>query len=113
MKLIEALPEFSAELEACLSAVGREDVACQIKEVEIERYSYDDTCNAAYIYIKSPRPLNVVETNIIGLKHSETIPVEHEYGVNVDTDNFCRIRGIELLSGKAIADKLYSLGLLQ
>lgn len=106
MKLVEALPEFSVELQTCLSIAGREDIACQVQEVELERYTYDASVNAAYIYVKSPRPLNVVEVNIIGLKHGETISVEHRYWVNVDTDNFGRLSGIELLIGSDIAAKL-------
>jgi hypothetical protein len=106
MKLVEALPEFSAELQACLSSVGREDIGCQVPEVELERYTYDDSIDAAYVYVQSPRILNAVEVNIIGLKHGETIPVEHRYSVNVDTDNFGRLRGIELLNGGDVVAKL-------
>jgi uncharacterized protein YuzE len=98
VKLAKALPEFSAELQSCLSTLGREDIAVQVQEVEIERYTYDDSAKAAYIYVQSPRLLNVAEVNIIGIKHGETISVEHRYWVNVDTDNFGRLRGIELLN---------------
>jgi hypothetical protein len=52
------------------------------------------------------RELNIVEKNLIGIKHGQTIQVEHRYWVNVDTDNFGRLRGIEVLDGRELAAKL-------
>lgn len=106
MRLVEALPAFSSELAASLAALGRDDLKAQIDDADIERYTFDDSSNAAYIYLQSPSRLNVVEQNIIGVKHGETVPVEHEYWVNVDTDNFNRLSGIELLNGSDVAKKL-------
>lgn len=40
------------------------------------------------------------------MKHGETIELEHHYWVNVDTDNFGRLRGIEILDGKELAANL-------
>jgi hypothetical protein len=48
----------------------------------------------------------VVEKNIIGIRHGETIPVEHPYWVNVDIDNFGRLTRIELLNGGDVALRL-------
>jgi len=106
IKLAEILPQFVSELESSFRTSGQEDIAVQLKEVHVVRYTYDNSCDAAYIYLQSPRPLNVVEENIIGIKHGETIPVEHKNWVNVDTDNFGRLRGIEILIGSDIAGKL-------
>jgi uncharacterized protein YuzE len=106
VKLLEVLPEFSAELWASLVKADHKDLAAQIADVEIERYTYDASCNAAYVYLHSPCALNVVEKNIIGIKHGETISVEHPYWVNVDTDNFGRLTGIELLNGSEVARRL-------
>ena len=103
MKLSETLPEFSTELRELLIKVGREDIAVQVGEVEFERYSYDDSCDAASIFVQSPRELNVVEKNIIGVKYEESVSVDHPYLVNVDIDNFGRLRAIELLKGSKIA----------
>ncbi|MGA2798840.1 MAG: hypothetical protein ABSE63_14770 [Thermoguttaceae bacterium] len=105
-KLAEILPQFVSELESSFSTSGQEDFAVQLKEVNVVRYTYDNSCDAVYIYLESPRPLNVVEENIIGIKHGETIPIEHRYWVNIDTDNFGRLRGIEILIGSDIAKKL-------
>lgn len=87
-------------------ALGRNDLAEQLQEIELERYTYDDSCNAVYLYLQSPRQLNVVEANTIGVKYGETIAVEYRYWANVDTDNFGRLRGIELLNGAEVAAKL-------
>jgi uncharacterized protein YuzE len=109
IKLAEILPQFVSELESSFLAFGQDDIAVQLKEVDVVRYTYDKSCDAAYIYLQSPRLLNVVEENIIGIKHGETIPVEHRYWVNIDTDNFGRLRGIEILIGSDIAKKLSAL----
>ena len=106
MRLVKALPRFSSDLAASLAALGHNDLKLQVDDVEIERYTFDDSCNALYIYVQSPRPLNTIERNIIGVKHGETIPVEHEYRVNVDTDNFGRLTGIEVLNGSDVAKEL-------
>jgi hypothetical protein len=91
MKLFEALPEFSAELWASLVRAGHKDLAAQIADVEIERYTYDASCNAAYVYIRPARDLNGVEKNITGIRHGKTTPVDHPYWVTVDTDNSGRL----------------------
>jgi uncharacterized protein YuzE len=106
MKLVKLLPEFSTELETFFLARGREDIASQVPEVEVECYTYDDSCGALYIYVLSPQQLNVVEANIIGVRHGSTIEVKHRYWVNIDTDNFGRLRGIELLNGSEVAQML-------
>jgi uncharacterized protein YuzE len=96
--LAEVLPDLVDELAELLQASGRDDLAAQLREVEVTRWTHDTSCDAAYIYLRSPRPLNVVEQNVVGVKHGETVPVEHRRWVNVDTDNFGRMTGIELLS---------------
>jgi uncharacterized protein YuzE len=104
--LAEMLPELVAELESSLVAGERGDLGSQLREVQVVRCTYDASCDAAYIYVQSPRIINAVEENIIGVRHGETIPVEHKYWVNVDTDNFGRLLGIELLRGGDVASRL-------
>ena len=106
MKLFEALPEFSTELWASLVRAGHKDLAAQIADVEIERYTYDASCNAAYVYIRPASDPNGVEKNLIGIKNRKPITVEHPYCVNVDTDNYGRLTGIELLNGGEVARRL-------
>jgi hypothetical protein len=73
----------------------------EFSEATIARCTHDASCNACYIYLEPSRSLNVVESNIIGVKHGRTIPVEHPFWVNVDVDNFNRPMGIELLSASS------------
>jgi uncharacterized protein YuzE len=92
------LPDLASELAQCLRVSGRNDLADQIQEVEITRWTHDAECDAAYIYLRSPRQLNVVELNVIGVRHGETVPVKHPRWVNLAVDNFGRIMAIELLN---------------
>jgi len=110
--LVDVLPEFVAELEGLLTAAKREDVAHQLREAMILRCTHDPSCDAVYIYVQSSRPLNVVEANIIGVRHEETIPVESRYWANLDMDNFGRLQGIELLCGGEAADRLAAIAVL-
>ncbi len=106
MKLIEVLPEFSLELEASLTAQGRLDIGEQIRGAEIEYYTYDEDADAMSIRLCPSSPLNIVETNIIGIKHGETITVDHSDYVVLDTDNFNRLSCIEILFAGDIASRL-------
>jgi len=69
-----------------------------MRNASVTRVTFDGSANAAYIYVEESRLLNVVEQNIIGVCHGETIPVECRYWVNLDTDNFGRLSGVEILN---------------
>ena len=101
--LAELMPEFFAEVYQLLETEGRGDLASQLRECSITRVTYDRAADAAYIYLRSAKTLNIVENNIIGVKHGETISLQHPWMVNLDTDNFGRLVGIEVLSGKRVA----------
>lgn len=94
----DVLPDLVDELAESLRASGRNDLAVQRREVEVARWTHDTSVGTAYIDLRSPRQLNVVEHTIIGVGHGETVPVDHRCCVNVDTDNLGRVTGIELLS---------------
>jgi hypothetical protein len=106
VKLTEIVPEFVVELEAALRAVGHPELAEELPLAELDRWSFDEACDAAYLVVLARRELNAIEKNIIGVKHGQTIQVEHRYCVNVDTDNFGRLRGIEVLNGGELTAKL-------
>jgi uncharacterized protein YuzE len=105
-KLVDVLPALVAELAESLIASGRADVAGEVANAWIDRATYDPSCNAAYIHLRSSRELNAVERNIIGTRHGETLRVEHPYEVNIDVDRTGRVSGIELLNGSAVEAKL-------
>jgi hypothetical protein len=104
--LAEAIPDFADEIGGLLRAKGRDDLAAQLADVGIARWTSDRAVAAAYIYIESPRKLNVVEQNIIGVRQGETIALAGKHWVNVDVDKFGRLAGIELLNPGDIPGRL-------
>jgi uncharacterized protein YuzE len=104
--LIESFPTLAAELSRQLCLAGRVPLADQIDTAAIARVTFDDAANAGYIYVQPSRELNVMETNIVGVRHGETLEVETPYRTNIDTDNFGRLMGIEILAPGDIKDEL-------
>jgi hypothetical protein len=100
--LAQYVPEFTAELSTALADAGYPELGQPFADATIVRFTYDSTCGAGYIYLESSRQLNVVEHNIIGVRHGKTIPVEHPFLVCVDVDNFDRPVGIELLEASSL-----------
>ena len=106
-KISEFLPEFIAEAQASPEAQGRTDLAEQLAILELSRWTYDAEEDAMYLYLSGQAPLNIVEQNIIGIRHGESIKLDALEGwVVIDTDNFDRIRGIEVLWRQDVAEKL-------
>ena len=97
-KLIDTFPVLTRELSQSLHNAGREALADQIDTALITRITFDSEANAGYIYLAPSRQLNVVETNIVGVRQGETIPVETQFWTNIDIDNFGRLVGIEILN---------------
>lgn len=106
VKLADFLPQFTVELREILGAAGEPDLAAQLSGAEVLACSYEPEAKAGYIKLESAQELNAVERNVITVRHGRTVPVEHPYWVNVDTDNFNRITGIELLDAPGLASKL-------
>ena len=98
MKLTIEFPDVTARIKAALNSAGRDDLAGQIGEADVIRWTFDEDAEASYIYVQSPRQLNVVETNVVGVKHGETVVFETDEGTAVDVDNFGCLTGIELLN---------------
>jgi len=104
--LVETLPDLVSDIENALIRIGRGDVADQLREVQLERWTYDEFANAGYLYLSSPRDLNVVNQNIVGVKHGETLCPSDDLPVNLDLDNHRRLTGIELLDASSIISRL-------
>jgi uncharacterized protein YuzE len=94
-------PELTAALVAELTAGGKTDLAAQFETATVRGVTFDSSADAGYIYVTSARELNVVETNIVGVRHGETIPLTSTFEVYLDTDNFGRVAGVEILSPPA------------
>jgi len=106
-KLIESFPSLVANLSQQLRVAGRTHLADQVDAAVIHKVTFDEAANAGYIYVQPLRDLNVVETNIVGTRNGETIEVETPYWTNIDTDNFGRLVGIEVLAPGDIKGELW------
>lgn len=73
------------------------DLVGQIRSARVTRVSFDPDANSGYIYVHSGRDLNVIEQNIIGIKHGRTVQVPGEIWMYIDVDNLERLMGIEIL----------------
>ena len=97
MKLTEALPEFVAVLEGALLHLGRGDLVVQLKSAVLQRWTYDDFADTTYLVL-SPA------------ESTDRLSLYDEAGANIDTDDHGRVCGIEILEGRAIADRLGKAG---
>ena len=107
IRISELLPDFVAAAQASLEAQGHSELAQQLVSLELSRWTHDPEADAMYLYLSGQRPLNVVEQNIIGVRHGECIELEDLEGMVVlDIDNFQRISGIEILWREDILTEL-------
>ncbi len=107
-KLIEIAPNLAREMMLGLAS-GRTNLADQVKNAVVDRWTYDSSsgADAIYIYLIPHRELNAVEQNIVGLQHLASIPIGAREGTMVvDIDNFARVMGIEVLFRKDVVEVL-------
>ena len=81
-------------------------LADQVDQAVIDRVTFDGSARAGYIYVRPSRDLNVVETNIVGVGHGETIEVKTQYWTNIDMDSFARVVGVEVLAPGELMNEL-------
>jgi hypothetical protein len=105
-RLVDAFSLLAGEVAESLRALGRADLAQQIDGAVVSRVTFDDSVGAGYIYVEPERMLNIVDANIIGVRHGETITVGTQFDVVIDTDNFGRLMGIEVLAPGALRSTL-------
>lgn len=100
MKLDEALPFLVLDLEAALAHLGRGRVAVQLRDVVVERWTYDEHADAGYVYLRSPKaPAGAPSAG-------ETVSVFDELGINLDTDRQGHLVGMEIQGAHAIVAQL-------
>ncbi|HET9268568.1 MAG TPA: hypothetical protein VFO31_10405 [Vicinamibacterales bacterium] len=106
IKLVDVFPALANQLAQSLRAEGLDSLAEQVNAAVVQRVTFDESVNAGYIHVVPARALNVVEANIIGVRHGRAIDVETEYGAVIDIDNFERLSGIEILAPGVLAAEL-------
>ena len=110
-RIADAVPDLIAEIQRFLVGEGQNDIADQFDDLALSRWTYDATVDALYVYLTGQRSINAVEQNVIGTRHGECIEIRHCEGtVVLDTDNFNRVTGIEILNRKDIKKKLEKFG---
>ena len=95
VKLADALPELVADIEDALIHIGRGDLAGQLREAVLERWTYDEIADTTVLHLQSPQ-----------VQEGETLSLYDELGVNLETDVHGRLRGVEVLEGKRVLSHL-------
>ena len=93
MRLALALPDLVSDMESALVHLGRGDLVDQLKRAVLERWTYDDFADTAYLVLAEGT-------------HADRLSLYDELGVNLDTDAQGRLCGIEILEGRRIATRL-------
>jgi uncharacterized protein YuzE len=106
MKLVHALPAFVSDMEIALVNLGRGDLVEQLKVVILERWTYDDFSDTAYLYLRSPSAPNLPAERVIDVLNADRLSLYDELGVNLDTDDRGRLCGIEILEGTRVTSQL-------
>jgi uncharacterized protein YuzE len=98
--LQEALPILVLDLESALAHLGRGKVADQLRAVVIERWTYDENADTAYVHFRPPSPPEGAA------QAGETVSVYDELGINLDIDSQGRLTGMEIQGAGAIVAQL-------
>jgi uncharacterized protein YuzE len=104
--LKEALPYLVLDLESALVHIGRGDVSDQLRRATIERWTYDEIADAAYLHLRVPQSPGAVDESSAGEAPGETVSVYDELGINLDTDSQGRLTGMEILGGRSVIAQL-------
>jgi uncharacterized protein YuzE len=106
MKLAQALPDLVLAMENALAHLGRGDLAEQLRELTLERWTYDDFSDTAYLYLAWPANVKLPRRRLLDSPQGDRLSLYDEAGVNLDIDAQGRLAAIEVLDGKRIASRL-------
>lgn len=104
--LAQVLPELVSDMEPALLHLGRGDLVKQLKQASLGRWSYDEFSDTAYLYLRPPSTPNPPDEGAFDPMHAERLSLYDELGVNLDCDAHGRLRGIEILEGRRVAEML-------
>ena len=97
VKLREALPDLVLDLEGALLPIGRGDLVRQLNEATLERWTYDEFSDTAYLFLTSES---------LERTHLDVLSLYDELGINLETDGRGKLCGLEILDGKRITSRL-------
>jgi len=103
VSLKAALPFLALDVEYALVNIGRGDVVNQLREAIIERWTYDEAVDAAYLHLRAPDGAHDTRA---APSPGEAVSVYDELGITLDTDGQGRLTGMEIMGGKAIVAQL-------
>ena len=108
VKLIELLPNFTAELQLACERLGRADLTAQLATVELDNNSYNVETRVAQLRLRhAVEKSDVAEpANGESAPANESVVLRHRYGVKAETDNAGRLRRLIVSHGTDIAEAL-------
>jgi uncharacterized protein YuzE len=95
--LAQALPELVLDIENALVRIGRGDLAAQLGDAPLDRWTYDEFADTAYLYLGA-RDFDAMQADRLSLFD--------ELNLSLDCDERGRLRGIEIQEGKWLAARL-------
>jgi hypothetical protein len=110
MTLFEAVPELVVSLEGALVRIGRGDVADQLREAVIGRWTYDDTADAIDLEVRSFAPSVAAGPSLRATRQGETVSAYDEAGVNLQLDDARRLVSLEIFGAAPLVDRLKAIG---
>ena len=108
MRLIELLPNFTAELQLACERLGRTDLTAQLATVELDNNSYNAETRVAQLRLRHAVEKSEVaeQANAESAPANESVTLRHRYGVKAETDNAGRLRRLIVAHGTDIAEAL-------
>jgi uncharacterized protein YuzE len=97
----QLLPELLEPIESALRSEGYVTQAGSLAGSEVERWTYDPSVNAGYIYLVQRKPVHHGETPA-----ADTLAFMFDRGFNVDLRSHGEVFGIELLEHESIFQRL-------
>ncbi len=110
MRLIEMLPNFTAELQLACERLGRADLTAQLATVELDNNTYNAETRVAHLRLRQgyemKNDLAVQAANSEPAPSNESVVLRHRYGVKAETDNVGRLHRLVVAHGTDIAEAL-------
>jgi len=109
--LSEVTPTLANEIQKALPSDGKVALASQLVAAEILKCTYDNSCEAGYIYLKRPAyPVPAIHREAAEVRY--TLAYADPYWFNIDIDHEGNAYGVEIIGRAEIAAELRHFGAL-